>query len=350
MSLQEEINARNKENAHLKKDVSNLANQVTALEKKLRKLTSDNEDLESALNAAHDCQSELTIELIDVKDKHNNLLIAFHEKQDECRQLIEQQSLTDPLFAYSDSLAYELEQSIGAISNLESCDDSNFTLEKSFHNCFTPDSLLSSDSFYTSSSFPSLTTTCAQQISSSPSSKTTASSSNSTLISCKNTKSHILTNKLRYIKPIEGSQILNRWRKLASPNLNNLFDDDKEKFISRIQANLAATEVKVSVSSSNKSRSNSISNESYSIPIQNNFVTTNSVFTFTTTSLSHTQESVTQVTTSFSDVKPSIRSDEFKASLFKQQIPIESIQTNMEEPIYQSDKTKVFVQITFYLC
>ena len=348
------------------------------LEKQIRTLTLEKEELVGALNLAHECQTDLTIELIDVKEKHKNLLTAFHEKREECRQLREQQLLSDPIiFSYVDSLAYELENSFQFDENT-----SKNELNHSHHqhscsgNCFTPDSLLSNDSFYSSSpcssmiavtsSITAVTTNTTQQqsslnasnclisstskqsssISTLPSSSTSSSQSepSKTTKSANHQLHHhhyhrnlFLTDKLRYIKPLEGSQILNQWRRLANPNLNDLFGD-QDRYVSRIKANLQATAeinrkcvtASLETSSSNSSPTQTImdnttamtdasdrikSNDNVDIIItslySNNFVTTNSVFTFTTTSISHTKDSMTEVTTTFSDVQPSTGKNEF---------------------------------------
>lgn len=348
------------------------------LEKQIRTLTLEKEELVGALNLAHECQTDLTIELIDVKEKHKNLLTAFHEKREECRQLREQQLLSDPIiFSYVDSLAYELENSFQFEENT-----SKNELNHSHHqhscsgNCFTPDSLLSNDSFYSSSpcssmiavtsSITAVTTNTTQQqsslnasnclisstskqsssISTLPSSSTSSSQSepSKTTKSANHQLHHhhyhrnlFLTDKLRYIKPLEGSQILNQWRRLANPNLNDLFGD-QDRYVSRIKANLQATAeinrkcvtASLETSSSNSSPTQTImdnttamtdasdrikSNDNVDIIItslySNNFVTTNSVFTFTTTSISHTKDSMTEVTTTFSDVQPSTGKNEF---------------------------------------
>lgn len=328
-SLHEDLNRKNDENNRLQSDISALSNQVSQLERKIRKLTSENEELESALSLAHECQSELSLELIDVKEKHNNLLIAFHDKQEECRQLVKSHSFTDSIFPYVDSLAYELEQSHwnrnGSISHLDVCDEVNFpVLDSAFNHCTTPDSLLSNESYYTNSpfvSFSGTTISASQDLSKSQSSLSSQAStfSTTTVTSSKTTfRNHFMSDKLRYIKPIEGSQILNHWRRLASPNLNNLFED-KENYISRIKANLAAFEVKISASSKDKSpivsSSSATAGSIQSVRVSNNFVTTNSVFTFTTTSLSQTKESVTHVTSTFSNVQPSTGKNDFSLDL-----------------------------------
>lgn len=331
---------------------------MNCLEKQLRKLKTEKDDLVNALNLAHECQNDLAVELIDIKDKHTNLLGAFHDKQEECRQL-RQQQFNDPIFSYVDSLAYELENSF----NLET-DTSNDHIHIANHsnintgNCLTPDSLLSSDSFYTNSPYSSIVVTSTihplpedvhnrplastplvtsstlstrnivtyfddKSAPSQPSSSSTTCTANSKikneLPKSLNHRFFFQTDKLRYIKPIEGSQILNHWRRLANPNLNDLFTD-KDCYISRIKANLAAKEIQISneckkqsgqLENNQNDDQNSGSSLKYSPSLSNNFVTTNSVFTFTTTSLSHTKESMTEVTTSFSNVRPSTGKNEF---------------------------------------
>lgn len=340
--LQEDLNSKNDDNARMRSEIAKLTSQVANLEKKIRKLTIENEELESALHLAQECQSELSIELIDVKEQHNVLLNAFHDKQEECRQLTKRNSLTDSLFPYVNSLAFELDQSIqeGSVTNLDGCEDAVFpAIEPSFNQCTTPDSLLSNDSYYTSSPFTSFngaSTSVNNELSKSQcsisSNTITLPSSNASSPSVESKSRtifrhhHFMSDKLRYIKPIEGSQILNHWRRLASPNLNNLLED-KEKYISRIKANMVASEMKVSSSlSKERNTTNRLpetaKNSSYNVvqvSLVNNFVTTNSVFTFTTTSLSQTRESVTHVTSTFSNVRPSTGKCEYSVILHSTQ-------------------------------
>ncbi|KAI2799562.1 Kinesin associated protein [Blomia tropicalis] len=340
--LQEDLNSKNDDNARMRSEIAKLTSQVANLEKKIRKLTIENEELESALHLAQECQSELSIELIDVKEQHNVLLNAFHDKQEECRQLTKRNSLTDSLFPYVNSLAFELDQSIqeGSVTNLDGCEDAVFpAIEPSFNQCTTPDSLLSNDSYYTSSPFTSFngaSTSVNNELSKSQcsisSNTITLPSSNASSPSVESKSRtifrhhHFMSDKLRYIKPIEGSQILNHWRRLASPNLNNLLED-KEKYISRIKANMVASEMKVSSSlSKERNTTNRLpetaKNSSHNVvqvSLVNNFVTTNSVFTFTTTSLSQTRESVTHVTSTFSNVRPSTGKCEYSVILHSTQ-------------------------------
>lgn len=416
-TLQEDLSRRTEETVKQAAEISLLTSQVASLEKTIRTLTTENEELESALSLAHECQSELSLELIDLKEKQANLLAAFHEKQEECRELAaRRRSTLSDLLPYVDSLAYELEQSSSSpsgssahfhhehhhplhganlVSNLDEmlCDEHEYDPAMGgfdghhsthhhhhhlHHQCPTPDSLLSNDSFYTSSPFTSFSgpSTSAEQqqptssqpqsqqsssdaiittastttltSSSSPSPSPSLSADNPTTTTTSSTRPfkhrhHFLTDKLRYVKPLEGSQTLHQWRRLASPNLNNLFEERETKgYFSRIKANLAAAEVALyaatskdrlpapSLSSSSEAHSSgtsappptiSITLAGSSSPTQSratlhpkhhqpslmgaNFVTTNSVFTFTTTSVSQTRESVTHVTSTYSSVQPS---------------------------------------------
>ncbi|XP_017482126.1 PREDICTED: trafficking kinesin-binding protein 1-like [Rhagoletis zephyria] len=419
-TLQEDLSRRTEETVKQAAEISLLTSQVASLEKTIRTLTTENEELESALSLAHECQSELSLELIDLKEKQANLLAAFHEKQEECRELAaRRRSTLSDLLPYVDSLAYELEQSSSSpssssahfhhehhhplhganlVSNLDEmlCDEHEYDPAMGgfdghhsahhhhhlHHQCPTPDSLLSNDSFYTSSPFtsfsgpstsaeqqqqptssqpqsqqsssdaiitPASTTTLTSSTSPSPSPSSPSLTAENSTTSTSSTRPfkhrhHFLTDKLRYVKPLEGSQTLHQWRRLASPNLNNLFEERETKgYFSRIKANLAAAEVALyaatskdrlpapsSLSSSSEAHSSgtsappptiSITLAGSSSPTQSratlhpkhhqpslmgaNFVTTNSVFTFTTTSVSQTRESVTHVTSTYSSVQPS---------------------------------------------
>lgn len=351
---------------------------MNSLEKQLRKLKTEKDDLVNALNLAHECQNDLAVELIDIKDKHTNLLGAFHDKQEECRQL-RQQQFNDPIFSYVDSLAYELENSFN-LENDTSNDDIHIPTHSNINtgNCLTPDSLLSSDSFYTNSSYSSIVVTSTihpspedvhnRPLASTPlvtsstlstrnaeayfdeksapnepsltsPACTTNTKTKNTLPKSLNHRFFFQTDKLRYIKPIEGSQILNHWRRLANPNLNDLFTD-KDCYISRIKANLAAKEMQILNESKKQSGQVEInqnedqksrSTPHHSPSLSNNFVTTNSVFTFTTTSLSHTKESMTEVTTSFSNVRASTGKNEFSTDKHSINLSIPS-STNLITP------------------
>lgn len=271
--MHEEIHKRTEENQRLKDEISSLHKRMAQLEKQLRKLDFDNEDLQSALQLALECQSELSLELIEFKDKHNELLIAFHDKQQECRELSKKYSHGEiSSFSYNDSLAYELEQSLSSqVNQVNSNEDSPFktSYPELSTMCVTPDSLLSAESYMTgfsphNSFHPDISSD--HQVHDSKSATPIPSTSNfytshsSMISSCHATtttssktlsRGHPFANKLRYIKPLEGSQTLSQWKKLAMPDLNDLLADStgsavtKEKYISRIKANLAATKMKI---------------------------------------------------------------------------------------------------------
>lgn len=333
-SLQEELSAKGEENHRLQQEVTSLLQKVRHLEANIRRLNVEAEELSSALEAAHECQAELSMELIEVKEKHNNLLVAFHEKQEECRQLAKRNSF-EHFFPYTDSLAFELEQSSSAgggevvrevVSTLEDTKSDDLNVFEFGGQCITPDSLLSADSF------PSMSTADAEHGQQRPTAKPNeparrpSSTSLSTLDSTTTAStviisktivksSNLLTNKLRYLKPLEGSSILGQWRKLASPNLNNLLEAN-DKYVSRIQVNLAATakanydETVGKTAAAAATTTTATKTSTTTVPslmqvlVSNNFVSTHSVYTLTTTSLSHTKESVTSVTTTLDSVQP----------------------------------------------
>lgn len=337
-SLQEELSSKSEENHRLQQEVSKLLHKVKILETQIRQLNIEAEELSSALETAHECQTELSMELIEVKEKHNNLLVAFHEKQEECRQLAKRNSL-EHFFPYTDSLAFELEQSssgdseaVQSVSNMDDNKSDDLNVFEYSGQCITPDSLLSADSF------PSMSTAynehqqrngvasgrLNEQLSASL--RRSSNTSLSTLDSMPSTSaptviisktivknSNMLTNKLRYLKPLEGSSILGQWRKLASPDLNNLLEDN-DKYVSRIQVNLGAIAKANYEETVGKTKVATTSTSTSTIPrtipslmkmlVSNNFMTTCSVYTLTTTSLSQTRESVTNVTTTFDNVQP----------------------------------------------
>ncbi|KAF7490013.1 Trafficking kinesin-binding protein 1 [Sarcoptes scabiei] len=344
-ALKEDLAKRTEENRNLNDQIKKHQQQIISLEKSIRTLKDEKEELIGALNLAYESQTSLTNDLIEYQDKYSDLLAAFHTKQEECRKLQQQQSYGTVL-SYVDSMAYEL-------SNFSYLDEPVNSFNQNVRiNAFSPDSLYSSnDSFGSSSSYQSTFVTNAFHTNQNtitkslmPSSSNFDRSSKPETISSKsfsnrnqnsinlsksfeNKPDYLLSGKLRYLKPIEGSRILNRWRSLANPNLENLFTD-KDRFISKIQANLAAIETKISSSNTNLCESQSKPTLARS-SVYNNFVTTNSVYTYTTTSLFHMNDSLNEVSTTFSDVRLSTGTNECdqlsgqfsrKASLSSQQL------------------------------
>ena len=68
--LEEEIARRSEDNIQQQEEITNLLTQVVDLQKKNRELVNERDGFRAAVAIAHECQNELSIELIDVKEKY----------------------------------------------------------------------------------------------------------------------------------------------------------------------------------------------------------------------------------------------------------------------------------------
>jgi len=238
----------------------------------VRELIIENETLQNALQISHDCQNELSLELIEIKEKYGTLLAAFHELQTEFRKRTRLSSNNCAFMPFSDSLAFEIESTIGS-EEYESDLSASFMKNKKRTGkeemrCYSPDSVLSGESF-------------------------NYRYNNSHLINSSNQKSYYFSDKLQIVKPIEGSVTLKQWQKLATPHLGVILETlpgVPNKAIKDLNTEL----LDFAFNSNYECMSDTKCNI--------NFVSTNSIFTFTTTSLSQTTDS-TSVTPSFSNVQ-----------------------------------------------
>lgn len=202
-SLHEEIARRAEDNVQQQEEITNLLTQVVDLQKKNRELVNERDGHRTALSIARDCQNELSIELIDVKEKYEVLLAAFQELQQELKRKTRTSlTLWPPSYIpHHESLAAELESSEGYESEFSSINTNHryMTHADPYETrCETPDSLISTtSSLCKKDSLPDRR----------PSTKP-------------NTGNRLLgSNKLKIVKSFEGSETLNKWKKLATPNL-----------------------------------------------------------------------------------------------------------------------------------
>ena len=271
---------KNEDNIRQQEEITNLISQVVESQRKVKELTAESESLQNALQVSHECQNELSLELIEIKEKYGTLLAAFHELQAEFKKRSRVHSNHYNFMPYSESLASEIESTLGSdvseeYSSLGLGIPVDRPKKKSLNNkeelrCYSPDSVLSGESLYYRYNNPQPIINFAQ-------------------------KAYYLPNKLQIVKPLEGSATLRQWQKLATPHLGTILENlpgvpnkavkDFNKEL--LEFTLNSTKDYIDIN-----------------PIcgQMNSVTTKSIFTYTTTSLSQTTES-TSVTPSFSNVQ-----------------------------------------------
>ena len=296
LKYQEEVGRKNEDNIRQQEEITNMVTQIVDLQRRVRDLTVESDSLSNALNTSHDCQNELSIELIEIKEKYGTLLAAFHELQTEFKKRSRLNSSCYNVMPFSESLASEIESTLESESS-ESEPSLGFGVpfnsgrqkkksnasnnnSKDEMRCYSPDSVLSGESFYYRYNNPQPIINFSQN-------------------------KYYLPNKLQIVKPMEGSATLRQWQKLATPHLGVILEslpgvpNKAIKDINQELLEFALNSAKDCVNNS-KECINSSNNIGMSGPM--NFVTTNSVFTYTTTSLSQTTES-TSVTPSFSNVQ-----------------------------------------------
>jgi hypothetical protein len=325
--LQEEIERRSEDNIQQQEEITNLLTQVVDLQKKNRELVNERDSFRAAVTMAHECQNELSIELIDVKDKYEALLAAFQELQQEFRRKNRSSlHLWPPSYIPPhESLAHELESSEGYESEFSSINTNHrYASHADLFDprCETPDSIISAGSG-----------SICNKKDTDRKSPTKQSAGHRLLAS----------NKLKMVKSLEGSETLNKWKKLATPHLGVVLEShsgvqskahkdlNHELLQYVLDANISrrktssgsegtAAVVKDCVTSQHQSRSSAFrqtpasGNKSVAAPASSShaddpddyeqnpgklFDTTSSTFTFTTTSLSRSSDS-TIVTPSFS--------------------------------------------------
>ncbi|XP_035226821.1 trafficking kinesin-binding protein 1-like isoform X2 [Stegodyphus dumicola] len=374
--LQEEIGKKTEDNIRQQEEITQLLSQIVDLQRKLRDVTADNECLASKLEIAEECQHELSEELIDMKEKYGELMAAFQEMQAEVKQAqrnrLPSANTWQNFGMYSpyinpDSLANELEQSLGRDSDGYSSDERPSHSRKVFdtvryanHGFPTRNRFSSSRSHYTISGSTGrpggLTSTCFSSLSqlSSLSSgfNDLASDSESayaesystddenpyTYVSGKTEKGrpnkldvglHTLSSgfgtcndlsheldkasggswpsnikkslygrtvrryqlpeKLQIIKPLEGSQTLHHWQRLATPHLGGIFEHRPGVKI-KGETRLQDLDEKVSLGDFEE-------DDDYSNPGKS-FMNTSSIYTITTSALRHSSD-LTNVTPSY---------------------------------------------------
>ena len=300
-SLQEEVARRSEDNIRQQEEITNLLTQVVEIQKQYRETVAANDALKSALTVSHECQEELSAELLELKEKHLVLLAAFHEIQEELRRKNKHNLWSSPYLPTCDSLAAEIESSLGSEGY-----DSDFASlpttrgnkpgkkEENESRSHSPESIVSAKDH------------ARLKRQSMPNFSHAAPTS-----SC---RSLLINDKLKIVKSLEGSETLNRWKRLATPHLGVILENNsgvQSKALRDLNAELldyvinglSETNRKKSITDLN---SNQVPTTLISPPLSHiessfkQFQMTSSTFTFTTTS--RCTES-TSVTPSFSSIQ-----------------------------------------------
>ena len=337
--MQEDIARKSDDNIRQQEEITNLLTQVVDLQRKNREILFENDTIRSALEVSHECQKELSTELMDLKEKYEVLLGAFHELQEELKR---KTRLTYGMFPSfippNESLAAEIESTLGS----EGYESSEFSsLNTNFINCGrnvlkngvrcdSPDSLGSFDqSFgFTNSHVSGGVGGKQEQGDNTNKSGAFTKSPNK---SGRQSGMRFNLDKLKIVKSLEGSVTLGKWRKLATPHLGVLLETQsgvRNKALKDLQADLinyvittkennakratsftsnpllpnTSTPVSGSNIPTKESLVNSTSNVKYECNPGKWFDATYSTYTFTTTSVSRSSES-TAVTPSFSKLQ-----------------------------------------------
>ena len=335
-NLQEDIARKSDDNIRQQEEITNLLTQVVELQRKNREILVENDTIRSALDVSHECQKELSTELMDLKEKYEVLLAAFHELQEELKRKTRMTYGMFPSFIPpNESLAAEIESTLGS-EGYESSEFSSLNTNfvncgrnflKSGVRCDSPDSLSSFDqSFGFSSSHVS------NKHESGDVNNKLGLPNKSPNKSGRQSGMRFNLDKLKIVKSLEGSVTLGKWRKLATPHLGVLLETQsgvRNKALKDLQSDLI--NYVITTKENNAKRATNFNSNpllpnastplgSQNVPTKEPLVTTStpnvkyecnpgkwfdatcSTYTFTTTSLSRSIES-TAVTPSFSKLQ-----------------------------------------------
>ncbi|CAG2114624.1 unnamed protein product, partial [Medioppia subpectinata] len=296
LNFQEEVGRKGEDNVRQQEEITNLVTRVVELQRRVRDLTFECDSIQNALHVSHECQNELTLELIEIKEKYGTLLAAFHELQTEFKKKSKLNTSYCQYMPFADSLASELESTLGSdlsdseLSSLgfrpkRNSISRNPTQATEELRCYSPDSVLSGDSFYYRYNNPQSVIGGGDRIGGG---------------GYANNKNYYLSDKLQIVKPIEGSATLRQWQRLATPHLGVILETLTPGVPNKAIKDLDKELLEFTINSMKECLNESA--KEMETRRHMNFVTTNSIFTYTTTSLSHTNDS-THVTNSFSNVQ-----------------------------------------------
>lgn len=212
--LQGKLAQRTEEHINQQKELATLLSENAKLEKQLRNVMLENEGLHSSIDLAHECQSILSSELLDIRKKYSVLLNAYQELQEEIKHKPELSitpwSAPGSYVPFSESLAAELDESLesdgyeSGLSSLNHNRSHNLTIDECQNSCSKSPHRLSPSQGKKSA-------------------KSQESGNGKSPINLPQTRSY-LPDKLKIVKPLEGSEFLNKWKKMATPHLDSIFE------------------------------------------------------------------------------------------------------------------------------
>ncbi|XP_074644418.1 trafficking kinesin-binding protein 1-like [Tubulanus polymorphus] len=192
--LTDELDKQSEKYFQQKDEISYLHEKAFALEEKVKKVLEENVRLQCQISAAHDSQRILTEEVSELRKKYDECVELLHEANEEIKSVRRMDRPRATRYAYTpysptDSLASELEDS--------------------FRN-----ELRCSELIRRIGGEPG---TCVMETSMSKDGAISALSGSGNTFR--------LPEKLKIIKPIEGSMTLYQWQRLATPHLGVLLDE-----------------------------------------------------------------------------------------------------------------------------
>lgn len=327
-NIQDELTKKSEDSIRQQEEITSLLTQVIEFQRKCRDLQSEKEGLEAALQLSNECQNELSTELIELKDKYDLLLRAFHELKEELKRnkndslrFLNYETDDDCLaplhfIPISESLQAEIESTLESegygseFSSLNTMHLNTLTPNSQYHNQSSPNNLndsqkslspdnLTEKNYESPSHNRQILSRCSSQDQS-------LISQNSTVVTTIVNKSFAIPNKLKIVKPLEGSETLGKWKKLATPHLGVILESHtgvQNRVLQGLDKDIVDYALKKDSPEDELISDRKDEDKLKSIKIlDNRFGVTSSVFTFTTTSLSQNKD-ITSVTPSFSNLQ-----------------------------------------------
>jgi hypothetical protein len=301
INLQEELSKRNDDSISQQEEIKQLLTQAVDLQRRCRELSGDKDTLETALQFSHECQAELSHELLDIKEKYELLLRAYHELQEELRRT--RHSSPPNIFPLDPDGEFSSRQSLGCLNYMPFSESLAAEIESS----------LGSEGY--ESELSSLNTFCMPSnglIGALSGRRSNADSrgSDERFDSPQPSKFNdglglMARNKLKIVKPFEGSQTLRKWKQLATPHLGVILESHsgvQSKTLKGVDDDLVQMALKKEEERKSRKASKEESKAKESEFVGKLFEPTSSIYTLTTTSLSQCKE-VTIVTPSFSSLQ-----------------------------------------------
>jgi len=340
INLQDELTKRSEDSITQQEEITSLLTQAVELQRTCRDLNAEKEGLEAALQLSNECQNELSSELIELKDKYDLLLRAFHELKEELKRnkndslrFLNYETDEDSLaplhfIPISESLQAEIESTLESegygseFSSLNTTHLNNFTPNGQINHFNSNQNLidcpksLSPDNLTDKSCESPNSRRTSSRCSNQDQSTMSQNSISTTVIN----KSFSIPNKLKIVKPFEGSETLGKWKKLATPHLGVILESHtgvQNRVLQGVDKDIVDYALKKDspedeliynnkdgdkLNNKSKSEHKQQTNCITKVSLDNRFGVTSSVYTFTTTSLSQNKD-ITSVTPSLSNLQ-----------------------------------------------